>query len=116
MPGGAGATTMFHMTSCSSRRETAPSAPGSRSKIAVLDSQLADTTRTSPVAALLASGDKLYERWEAMSPTEQAQAIDEIAVVTIKPCPAGLRRFDRSQKLRRADCAGPARIVFSTPE
>jgi site-specific DNA recombinase len=64
-----------------------------RSRLAVLDAQLADATRTSPVAALLASGDRLWERWQEMSVTQQAQAIDEIAIVTILPCPKGLRRF-----------------------
>lgn len=65
-----------------------------KGKIAAIDSRLADATRTSPAAALVASGDKLYERWEAMSPAQRAQAIDEIAVVTVLPCPPGRRRFD----------------------
>jgi site-specific DNA recombinase len=77
-----------------------------RAKLAKLDTQLADATRTSPVAALLASGERLWERWEAMSVTQRAQAIDEIAVVTILPCPKGLRRFSSdfvTVKWRRDD-------------
>ncbi len=64
-----------------------------RSKVAVIDSELADATRTSPVAALIASGEKLFERWGEMSVTQRAQAVDELAVVTVLPCPKGLRSF-----------------------
>ena len=51
--------------------------------------QLADATRTSPAAALVAAGASAWEVWQATSPTQRAQAVDEIAVVTIKPCPPG---------------------------
>jgi site-specific DNA recombinase len=65
-----------------------------RNKLAVIDRQLADATRVSPAAALVATGANGLDLWQAMSPTQRAQAVDEIAVVTIKPCPPGLRKFD----------------------
>lgn len=65
-----------------------------RNKLAVIDRQLADATRVSPASALMAAGSSAWELWQSMSPTQRAQAVDEIAVVTIKPCPPGLRKFD----------------------
>jgi site-specific DNA recombinase len=55
-------------------------------QIAECDAASAAATRTSPAAALVAAGGKIWELWQAMSPTERAQAIDEVAVVTILPC------------------------------
>jgi site-specific DNA recombinase len=65
-----------------------------RNKLAVIDRQLADATRTSPAAALVAAGADAWDLWQSMSPTQRAQAVDEVAVVTINPCPPGLRKFD----------------------
>jgi DNA invertase Pin-like site-specific DNA recombinase len=65
-----------------------------RNKLAMIDRQLADATRTSPAAALVAAGANAWEVWQAMSPTQRAQAVDEVCVVTILPCPPGLRKFD----------------------
>ncbi len=65
-----------------------------RNKLAVIDRQLADATRTSPAAALVAAGANAWEVWQEMSPTQRAQAVDEVCVVTILPCPPGLRKFD----------------------
>lgn len=65
-----------------------------RNKLAVIDRQLADATRTSPAAALVAAGANAWEVWQEMTPTQRAQAVDEVAVVTILPCPPGLRKFD----------------------
>lgn len=56
-----------------------------KATMAAIDRQLADATRTSPAAALIASGNKLRELWETMTPTVRAQVIDEIATVTIQP-------------------------------
>lgn len=65
-----------------------------RSKIAQIDAQLAAATRTSPAAALVASGKRLHEQWAGMTIDQQAQALDEIAVVTILPLPTrGERQF-----------------------
>jgi site-specific DNA recombinase len=65
-----------------------------RNKLAVIDRQLADATRVSPAAALVAAGANAWDLWQSMSPTQRAQAVDEICVVTINPCPPGLRKFD----------------------
>ena len=66
-----------------------------RNKLAMIDRQLADATRTSPAAALVAAGAaNAWDLWQEMSPTQRAQAVDEVAVVTIKACPPGLRKFD----------------------
>jgi DNA invertase Pin-like site-specific DNA recombinase len=65
-----------------------------RNKLAVIDRQLADATRTSPAAALVAAGANAWELWQSMSPTQRAQAVDEICIVTILPCPPGQRRFN----------------------
>jgi DNA invertase Pin-like site-specific DNA recombinase len=54
-------------------------------QIAECDTELAAATRTSPAASLVAAGEQIWQRWQAMTPTERAQAIDEVAVVTILP-------------------------------
>nr|WP_231982415.1 recombinase family protein [Mycobacterium sp. E787] len=54
-------------------------------QIAACDAELAAATRTSPAARLVAAGEQVWERWKAMSPSEQAQAVDEVATVTILP-------------------------------
>jgi DNA invertase Pin-like site-specific DNA recombinase len=54
-------------------------------QIAECDAKLADATRTSPAASLVAAGEQIWQRWQAMSPSERAQAIDEVATVTIRP-------------------------------
>ncbi|MEO3757297.1 recombinase family protein [Mycobacterium sp. B14F4] len=65
-----------------------------RAKIAQIDAQLAAATRRSPAAALVASGKRLHEQWVGMTIEQQAQALDEIAVVTILPLPRrGVRGF-----------------------
>jgi site-specific DNA recombinase len=64
-------------------------------KVADIDRQLADAVRVSPAATLLdATGDQLWERWGAMTPAQRGQALEELVVVTVEPCPRGLRRFD----------------------
>jgi site-specific DNA recombinase len=64
-----------------------------RNKLAVIDRQLAEVGRSSPAAAL-AAADDVWALWNSMTPTQQADAVDEIAVVTVNPCPKGQRRFD----------------------
>jgi site-specific DNA recombinase len=66
-----------------------------KSKIAEIDRKLAAAARTSPTAALLATGTELRKRWAKLTPSIRSQIIDEVAVVTIQPCrPRGLRGFD----------------------
>lgn len=67
-----------------------------KAEIAAIDSQLAAAARTSPTAALLASGKELRNRWTALPPSVRSQIIDEIAVVTIQPTRRGVRVFDPS--------------------
>lgn len=64
-----------------------------RNKIAAIDRELADVTRTSPASALAAAAD-VWGLWQQMTATQQADAIAEIAEVTVLPCPKGLRTFD----------------------
>lgn len=64
-----------------------------RNKLAVIDRQLADVTRVSPAAALIAAGAKAWELWQRMSVTQRGQAVDELCTVTVLPCPPGLRKF-----------------------
>lgn len=65
-----------------------------RSRIAVLDSQLAKLTRTNPVADLLGAGDRLAEKWAALSKDLQGKVVNELMTVTILPAPRGRRAFD----------------------
>jgi len=65
-----------------------------KSEIADIDAKLAAAARTSPTAALLATGTKLRQRWAQMSPALRSQVIDEVAVVTVLPGGKGRRVFD----------------------
>jgi DNA invertase Pin-like site-specific DNA recombinase len=65
-----------------------------KAKIDAIDSRLAAAARTSPASTLLASGSLLRQRWREMSPALRGQVIDEVAVVTVLPCPRGLRCFN----------------------
>lgn len=68
-----------------------------RSKLAVLDNQLAEVTRTSPAAALIAAGEAgAWRLWEGMTVSQRAEAVDEVAVVTVLPAPRGQRVFDHN--------------------
>lgn len=69
-------------------------AAGYKAEIAAIDSQLAAAARTSPTAALLATGKELRQRWVDLPPSVRSQIIDEIAVVTINPTRRGVRVFD----------------------
>jgi DNA invertase Pin-like site-specific DNA recombinase len=65
-----------------------------KEEIAAIDAELAAAVRTSPTAALLATGKELRERWEKLSPSIRSQIIDEIAVVTVLPGRRGERGFN----------------------
>ncbi|MGO9030732.1 hypothetical protein [Mycobacterium sp.] len=65
-----------------------------KAEIAKIDSQLAQAARTSPTAALLATGKELRKRWAKLTPGVRGEIINEIAVVTIHPCGRGRRTFD----------------------
>lgn len=65
-----------------------------RSRLAVLDSELAGLARTNPVADLLGAGDRLTEKWAALSKDLQGKVVSELMTVTILPAPRGRRAFD----------------------
>ena len=65
-----------------------------KAEIAAIDAELAAAARTSPTAALLATGKELRKRWAKLTPSVRSQIIDEIAVVTIQPTRRGVRTFD----------------------
>ncbi|WP_235657988.1 recombinase family protein [Mycobacteroides abscessus] len=65
-----------------------------RSRLTVLDSQLADLARTNPVANLLGAGDQLAEKWAELSKDMQGKIVNELMTVTILPSPRGRRAFD----------------------
>ncbi|WP_235659895.1 recombinase family protein [Mycobacteroides abscessus] len=65
-----------------------------RSRLAVVDSQLAELARINPVADLLGAGDRLAEKWAALSKDLQGKVVSELMTVTILPAPRGRRAFD----------------------
>lgn len=65
-----------------------------RSRLMVLDSQLADLARTNPVEDLLGAGGRLAEKWAAMSKDLQGRVVNELMTVTTLPAPRGRRAFD----------------------
>jgi site-specific DNA recombinase len=63
-------------------------------EIAEIDAKLAAAARTSPTAALLATGKQLRNRWAKLTPSVRSQIIDEIAVVTVLAGRRGERGFN----------------------
>jgi site-specific DNA recombinase len=59
-----------------------------------VDRRLATIMATSLTAQLIASGERLRQRWEQMTPAIRSQVVDELVAVTINPRPKGLRRFN----------------------
>ena len=65
-----------------------------QTKIAAIDSALADMARRSPLAELVSQGmATLEQRWEEMTPDVKGKIIDELFTVVVKPSP--LRRPGR---------------------
>jgi site-specific DNA recombinase len=64
-----------------------------RQKLAEVDRQLADATRTSPAAALVAAGADAWEAWQGMSMTQRALAVEELMTVTVLPSPRRGMKF-----------------------
>jgi site-specific DNA recombinase len=69
-------------------------AAGYKDHIARIDATLAQAARTSPTAALLATGKELRQRWEKLTPAIRGEIIGEIAVVKINPAARGERGFN----------------------
>jgi site-specific DNA recombinase len=65
-----------------------------RVQLAGIDKTLADLARTSPVADLLAAGDKAPERWATLSADMKGKVVDEMMVVTVNKAPRGGKGFN----------------------
>jgi site-specific DNA recombinase len=65
-----------------------------RAKLSTIDAQLAAAVRTSPVAALVADQQNIWQRWQNMSPAVRGQVVDELVVVRVLPCKVKGRGFD----------------------
>jgi site-specific DNA recombinase len=68
-----------------------------RAKLAEIDRALADATRTSPAAALVAAGADAWQAWQDMSPTQRAAAVDELMTVTVLPAARRGEKFHAGQ-------------------
>jgi site-specific DNA recombinase len=64
-----------------------------RSQMSGVGSILADLAHTSPVADLLAAGEKMRERWAEMSPDLKGKVIQETATIRVMPSPRGYSAF-----------------------
>ena len=65
-----------------------------RTKLAGVDSQLADAVRNDPVAGLIANRKQVQQRWDDSSPAIRGQVIDALMTVRVMPVPKGEREFD----------------------
>jgi site-specific DNA recombinase len=68
-----------------------------RTKLAVIDTQLADAVRTDPIAGLIADRELVQARWDECSPAMRGQIIDALLTVTVLPIPnkdRGSKPFD----------------------
>ncbi|WP_202320832.1 recombinase family protein [Mycobacterium intracellulare] len=64
-----------------------------RAQMSGVDSLLADLAHTSPVADLLAAGEKLRERWTELTPDIKGKVIQETVTIRIMPSPRGYGQF-----------------------
>jgi len=64
-----------------------------REQMTGVDRVLADSARTSPLAALVAAGDALAGRWEKLTPDLKGKIIEELMTVRVMKAPRG-RPFD----------------------
>jgi site-specific DNA recombinase len=56
-----------------------------RTQLAGVDTRLADLSRRSPVADLLAAGKDVEKRWKALSPDMKGKVVSEIMTVIVPP-------------------------------
>lgn len=59
-----------------------------RTKLAAIDSQLAEAVRTDPVAGLIADRKQVQARWDECSPAIRGQIVDALVTVTVLPIPS----------------------------
>jgi site-specific DNA recombinase len=64
-----------------------------QTQLAGVDQVLGELSRRSPVADLLAAGNKLRKHWDQLSPDMKGKAVQEICTVTVQPTPRGTRWF-----------------------
>lgn len=64
-----------------------------RTQMSAVDSLLADLAHTSPVADLLAAGEKLRERWAELTPDLKGKVIQETVTIKVMPSPKGYSKF-----------------------
>lgn len=64
-----------------------------RTRMRAVDSVLADLAHRSPVAELLAAGEKLRERWAELTPDIKGKVIQETVTIRIMPSPRGNGAF-----------------------
>jgi site-specific DNA recombinase len=65
-----------------------------RVQLAGVDQVLAELSRRSPVADLLAAGNKLRQYWDRLSMDMKGKVLQEICTVTVQPARRGARVFD----------------------
>ena len=65
-----------------------------RTQLAGIDNTLGELSRRSPVADLIAAGDKLQEHWDKLSPDMKGKVVQEIWSVTVQPGRRGAKAFD----------------------
>lgn len=91
-----GITTMFDNDDIDAAQFAATSR-STRAKLAALDLKLAESVRTSPAATLVAAGEGgAWELWQSMTVSQRADAVAEVAIVTVLPAPRGQRKFDHN--------------------
>ena len=64
-----------------------------RTQLAGIDNTLGELSRRSPVADLIAAGDKLQEHWDKLSPDMKGKVVQEIWSVTVQPGRRGAKAF-----------------------
>ena len=65
-----------------------------RTQLVGIDNTLGELSRRSPVADLIAAGDKLQEHWDKLSPDMKGKVVQEIWSVTVQPGRRGAKAFD----------------------
>jgi site-specific DNA recombinase len=62
-----------------------------RAQRTAIDSQLAELSRRSPAAELVAAGEAAEKHWRTLSPDLRGKVVDELMTVTVKPTPRGIK-------------------------
>lgn len=65
-----------------------------RGQLDDVDEQIADASRSGPLAALTLAGEDVRGYWGSLSPEMRGDVVDMLLEVRVMPSPRGLRRFD----------------------